>query len=352
MKVLSFSSSIYKFLAAVVFAVGFLASAIFVTAQESVAPAVGDDVFVGGPEAPVVNFSAASNDGWVIAATSTTFSWELSEGITAVAVAVKEEAGTEPDKAYRPPVSEFTIDPKELSEGLHYLSVQFKNETKWGYITEVSFWVDNTPPEPFNIKMQSVNDDGGFVLSLEAIDTLSGIDHYEVSLDDRVPLILSDTEAEKGFVLVPNKSGDHNILVKAFDKAGNVRENSVTALLGSTDKLLEQNKQLLDWQNKVTLLIGLLSLLILLMLAFLVSERRRYAKQLLNIKVETEEIHQQLVRIFNALRDEVYDQIRAITKKPKLSKAEKEAVESLDKALQVSESLIEKEIADVKNIVK
>ena len=57
-------------------------------------------------------------------------------------------------------------------------------------------------------------------------------------------------------------------------------------------------------------------------------------------------------KIFSALRDEIHDQIVTITKRPRLSKKEREAVEGLNQALEVSETLIEKEISDVKKILK
>ena len=57
-------------------------------------------------------------------------------------------------------------------------------------------------------------------------------------------------------------------------------------------------------------------------------------------------------KIFSALRDEIYDQINTITKRKRLSAKEKDAVESLTQALEVSETLIEKEINDVKTILK
>jgi hypothetical protein len=51
-------------------------------------------------------------------------------------------------------------------------------------------------------------------------------------------------------------------------------------------------------------------------------------------------------KIFSALRDEIYDQINLITKRKKLSAREKEAVEKLTQALEVSETLIEKEVKE------
>jgi hypothetical protein len=70
------------------------------------------------------------------------------------------------------------------------------------------------------------------------------------------------------------------------------------------------------------------------------------------LRRETREIQDQMEKIFSALRDEIYDQINLITKRPRLSKKEKEAVEGLNQALEVSETLIEKEINDVKSILK
>ena len=57
-------------------------------------------------------------------------------------------------------------------------------------------------------------------------------------------------------------------------------------------------------------------------------------------------------KIFSALRDEIYDQIGTITKRKRLSKSEKDAVKGLNQALEVSETLIEKEINDVNEILK
>ena len=70
------------------------------------------------------------------------------------------------------------------------------------------------------------------------------------------------------------------------------------------------------------------------------------------LRRETREIQDQMEKIFSALRDEIYDQINLITKRPRLSKKEKEAVEGLNQALEVSETLIEKEINDVKTILR
>ena len=70
------------------------------------------------------------------------------------------------------------------------------------------------------------------------------------------------------------------------------------------------------------------------------------------LRREVREIQDQMEKIFSALRDEIYDQVNMITKRKRLSKNEKAAVEGLTQALEVSETLIEKEINDVKAILK
>ena len=56
------------------------------------------------------------------------------------------------------------------------------------------------------------------------------------------------------------------------------------------------------------------------------------------LRRETREVQDQMEKIFSALRDEIYDQIINITKRKRLSAKEKEAVESLTLALEVSEN--------------
>ena len=81
-------------------------------------------------------------------------------------------------------------------------------------------------------------------------------------------------------------------------------------------------------------------------------QRKQHEQKEQKLRKETKEIQDQMEKIFSALRDEIYDQINLITKRPRLSKKEKEAVEGLNQALEVSETLIEKEINDVKTILR
>ena len=107
-----------------------------------------------------------------------------------------------------------------------------------------------------------------------------------------------------------------------------------------------------DFFSPTNLLIILLVIVIILQTIFVWYERKILRQKEDKLRRETREIQDQMEKIFSALRDEIYDQVNMITKRKRLSKNEKEAVEGLNQALEVSETLIEKEINDVKSILK
>ncbi len=81
------------------------------------------------------------------------------------------------------------------------------------------FRIDMTPPAEFSFKSESKNGstDPFPTLSYTTTDTPSGIDHYEIIIGDDPPITTTDTS----FKLPKQKPGKYNVIVRAFDKAGN-----------------------------------------------------------------------------------------------------------------------------------
>ena len=102
----------------------------------------------------------------------------------------------------------------------------------------------------------------------------------------------------------------------------------------------------------MNIFIFFLLLIIILQIIYFWYEHKSLKAKEDKLRRETREIQDQMEKIFSALRDEIYAQVITITKRKRMSKGEKEAVESLTQALEVSETLIEKEINDVKTILK
>jgi uncharacterized protein (UPF0335 family) len=192
-------------------------------------------------------------------------------------------------------------------------------------------------------------------LHFEARDTASGLDRYELTIADREPVVVTPEEARLGYLLSSLEDGTYTVHVKAYDKAGNITESSTPLLITAGWTKPKENASKKSWWDIFSLRNFFLVLLIAAVTtlgAYIIYLRKMFTKKEARLRKETKEIQDQMEKIFSALRDEIYDQINAITKKPRLSRQEKEAVANLSSALEVSETLIEKEIVDVQKILR
>ena len=321
-----------------------------VLAQENVSVSP-EELYTGGPSAPIISsLTHPDEDAWY-RISDAVFTWELPAGIVAVAAEASTESGREPMRSFRPPVSSIVLNGNELVEGINYLAVQFRTEEKWGMYTERVIKIDKTPPEAFSITVDTLEGEmEKSVISFEARDMLSGVSHYELYINNRAVERMTPADARRGYLLRSDLRGQQDIKVLAYDQAGNVREAhlSLFQTVVSADKVLGMG---IVAKEPATVLVGIMAAIMLMMFGYLIYERLRYARRVRDLRKETAEVHSQLIRIFTALREEIYDQIRSINSKQRLSKKEKEAIAGLDKALNVSESLIAKEVKDVKKLL-
>lgn len=311
-----------------------------------------EELYMGGPESPMILSTDMPIPGAWYKPQDATFHWGLPDEVTAVAANVYLESGREPMKSYRPPVTSLKISSDEWTEGTQYLVVQFKNEEKWGMYSERQILIDGTPPEPFNISVKKLEEaSDGVLVSFVAADRLSGIAYFEVSANGYAARV-STAEAAQGFFLPLQANTEVSLEVTAYDMAGNSRVASTlihpiaiepsVANLGFVGFATEE---------PASVLAALMASLLLIMFGYMVYERQRYAAAVTDLRDESEEAQSQIIRVFNALRSEIYDQINAIDGKTRLSKKEKEAVSGLTKALKVSEKLLNKEVKDIKKLL-
>ena len=288
------------------------------------------------------------------------FSWALPFDVTVVAVELTDDPENKPEKnkdaIADPAVEEFLITKNILKDGIQYVSVNFKNQVGWGAVTNRKLQIDTTQPEPFVVNVRAGTSPDSFpLLTFAADDKTSGIDHYEMTIADQEPLTVTPDEAKVGYLLKELEDGTYTVKVVAFDKAGNSRESSVAVLItAGWVKPLEviDEGSFWDFFTAINLFIILLGTVLVLLGTYMWYDRKRLREREEKLRRETREIQDQMEKIFSALRDEIYDQILSISTRKRLSPKEKEAVEGLTQALEVSETLIEKEINDVKAILK
>ncbi len=312
-----------------------------------------EELYEGGPGAPVIISTQFPDQQKWYRATDAVFAWGLPGYITAVAAELSNVPDVEPQKTYRPPVSEMTIKADELKEGTQYLLVQFRNAEKWGWYAAYKLMIDNTPPRPFDVSLTiHQGEQRGVIASFATVDDVSGLSHFGISLNNGPEEKISAAEARRGHFLSISGAGTERVTVKAYDLAGNFREASASIVtLAPVAIDLASDPVGYAASEPASVLVAVMALLTLLMFSYMVYERQRYAGGLAELRVETDEVQMEMLKVFSALREEIYDQINAIDRKPRLSKKEKEAIEGLNKALDVSERLLQKEVKDVRKII-
>jgi hypothetical protein len=283
------------------------------------------------------------------------FTWNLPADITIVSAEIATSSDNVPSVLFDTLINEFEVSAENLVDGVQYLSVQFKNESGWGSVTNHKIQIDTTPPEVLTIDVLSGTSVFPFPLLLfEAQDSTSGIDYYVLSIDNGESQTIFPNEARRGYILSELLDGTYTATVSAFDKAGNQTMTSIPVLVAagwSPEPYLEKESYVQSVFTDKNILIVILALVVLGECVYIAISRKQSREKEEKLRREALDVQEQMRKIFSALRDEIYEQVHTITKYPKLSAKEKEAVEGLHKALEVSETLIGKEIDDVQTIL-
>ena len=109
-------------------------------------------------------------------------------------------------------------------EGVWYAQVQFKNNVGWGDVSHYKISIDATTPLLFEIEMDTlISDNPAPEIRFETLDSLSGISHALVYVDNDKPIKSTSTS----IVLPLQKPGKHKVLVRFFDFAGNSIEDDL-----------------------------------------------------------------------------------------------------------------------------
>ena len=284
------------------------------------------------------------------------FTWSVPFDVDVLALDVSTSSEFEPVTVYDPPIEQLSLNEELLTDGIQYLTMQYKNQVGWGAILHRRIMVDTTPPLPFTVNVRAGNSATAFpLLTFEASDETSGVVKYEMSIADGEPVEITPDEAKIGYLLKDLEDGTYTVRVIAHDFAGNKTESSSAVLITAgwhPPVEAVASTSIWDYFKGKNLVIILLLLGVIGLVAYILYIQKMNEHREQKLRKETKEIQEQMEKIFSALRDEIYDQINMITKHERLSKKEKEAVEGLNQALEVSETLIEKEITDVSKILK
>jgi len=169
------------------------------------------------PVVPVLNVPLyPTSGGWYNSLASFIVHWALPPDVTNVATALDQK----PTSDIKTPEGLFDNKTFEnLSDGIWYLHIRFKNDVGWGPVADYKIGIDTTPPLPFSI----VSKEGLSTyivapeISFETKDQPSGVDFYRILVDGKE----ATTTFLTTYTLPPETSGKHAVTVIAEDRAGN-----------------------------------------------------------------------------------------------------------------------------------
>lgn len=187
------------------------------TTPPTEAPPVEAPPAVGTPTAPKISSPIHSNPEKWYSNNDPKFTWGVPLGITGTRLSVGLLPTSTPNILYSEPISERQLE--DLADGVWYFHVQLRNNAGWGGVSHYKFQVDTQPPKPFKIEVKEGNKTSNPqpTLIFGTTDVMSGIDHYEIKINQESPIVTEKTEYK---ILLPDL-GKHTIIVKAVDKAGN-----------------------------------------------------------------------------------------------------------------------------------
>jgi hypothetical protein len=309
------------------------------------------------PVAPTVSSNVFTEpDSWY-ATTSATFSWTLPYDVTSVRLLYDD------DETSVPTVDRGRITSRELTEleeGESYFHIMFRNATGWGAPTHYRILVDVTPPSSFDVSVaQPDRLSQDVVLRFEASDEPSGIERYEIFVDGSLAATVSPEDMAAGsYTLnIPNP-GERVFTVKAYDLAGNstVSETTFTVIAAvqqQTEAKTPDEEELEDeginWGYWATLI--LVAGIAFLIGAIMYERKANQAQRELILK-EANEAREKIEGVFSVLRDEVEERVISLATKPNMTESERQTLEKLKEALEISEELLDKEIEDVRKMLQ
>lgn len=222
---------------------------------------------------------------------SPTFAWEKDEGVGEFSYTFDDKPFSIPDN--QTSLTKDTVRGYEnVMDGVWYFHIKAKKQGVWGATTHFPVRIDTAPPAKFtptvDILSAAVIRSRGMV-SFFTTDTLSGVDHYEVGVipegenSDASPAYI---EAQSPYEIPGYISGSTKIVVRAFDRAGNITSASVQATPDSVLKLLVKHNALMFGLAFLIAVIILLIGIILFQRRIRLALRRLVARELGATKAE------------------------------------------------------------------
>lgn len=182
----------------------------------------------------VITSSSHSNQNAWYSEDDIEVSWVLPANATAVRTLLSEHSDSKPRIYYDSPITSRSV--QDVEDGILYLHVQYFANGDWSNVQTYKLQIDTDSPTNLSVSTEE-NEIGGVTLFMKADDSLSGVDRFTVKVDAEKPITVKASVRGEALLDVPFiKTGEHTLIVTAYDSAGNKTETSTTIVV---DTILE-----------------------------------------------------------------------------------------------------------------
>ena len=163
---------------------------------------------------------------------SPVLTWNQDSGVTGFSIMLDTKPTTIPDNTLT--ATDTVASYQNLSDGISFFHIKALRRGVWGNTSHYPIRIDTTPPAEFTptIDYLSAAAASRFLVSFFTTDALSGVDHYEIGVIDKgTPVTESPVfiQSESPYQLPFDATQSARVIIRAFDKAGNIREESLDA---------------------------------------------------------------------------------------------------------------------------
>lgn len=161
---------------------------------------------------------------------SPVLSWEAQPEYSGYSFAIDDIPSTIPDNEVDS--TGVTVSYNDLKDGVWYFHIKAKKGEAWQSTSHYLLKIDTVPPVAFTPTVNSLAAAviSRSVISFRTYDNLSGLDRYEVGVIDAEAAASEKPvffESESPYSLPDDASDTVQVVVRAFDKAGNVQEGAI-----------------------------------------------------------------------------------------------------------------------------
>lgn len=311
---------------------------------------------IGGtlPLAPAVNSATQpKQDSWY-ATTSIALSWSPTADVTGMRFGFSDKADAEP-----------TTTPKEATTTAHYLAsgdgvwyfaLQYKNDAGWGPTTHFKIQIDTAAPDEFDVALATPAAAADPAkLSFKTKDSLSGVDRYEVRFGTTTVGTVKEKDIGAGlFTIPPQAGGSMDVTIRAFDRAGNMREATRHLTIPAVAKPVpvDENAPKQSSNTLEHILVLVLALTSGAGLAWNMRSRKEAVAIEARVLSRVLAVREKNDRIFSAMREEFEQMVQNMDEKPQLTPQERDLLEGIKEVLDISEGIVDSSIEELKNEVK